>query len=71
MVRQATDGTRPPFSEVSAVLDNAELRKQMMQQMGRLGGLKGGKARAEKLTATERTAIAKAAAAARWKPQSE
>ena len=34
--------------------------------LGRKGGLKGGKARAEKLTATRRTAIAKAAARKRW-----
>lgn len=34
--------------------------------LGRLGGLKGGKARAEKLTSAKRKAIAKKAAAARW-----
>jgi hypothetical protein len=34
--------------------------------LGRLGGLKGGKARAEKLTAKQRKIIAKKAAAARW-----
>jgi len=34
--------------------------------LGRLGGLKGGKARAEKLTAKKRSEIAKKAAAARW-----
>jgi hypothetical protein len=34
--------------------------------LGRLGGLKGGKARAEKLSATKKSAIAKKAAAARW-----
>lgn len=34
--------------------------------LGRLGGKKGGKARAEKLTAEERRAIARKAAAARW-----
>lgn len=34
--------------------------------LGRLGGLKGGKARAEKLTKAKRAAIAKKAAAARW-----
>lgn len=34
--------------------------------LGRRGGLKGGKARAKKLTAKERSAIAKAAAKARW-----
>lgn len=35
--------------------------------LGRLGGLKGGKARAEKLSGEERVEIAKKAAAARWK----
>lgn len=34
--------------------------------LGRLGGLKGGKARAEKLSAKERKEIAKRAARARW-----
>jgi len=35
--------------------------------LGRLGGLKGGKARADSLTPEKRRAIAKKAAAARWK----
>ncbi|TMJ47570.1 MAG: histone H1 [Alphaproteobacteria bacterium] len=35
-------------------------------QRGRLGGLKGGKARAEKMSAEERRAAAKAAVKARW-----
>ena len=34
--------------------------------LGRLGGLKGGKARAAKLSAAKRKAIAKKAAKARW-----
>lgn len=34
--------------------------------LGRLGGLKGGKARAEKLTPKKRSAIAKKAAKTRW-----
>ena len=34
--------------------------------LGRLGGLKGGKARAERLTSARRSEIAKKAAAARW-----
>lgn len=34
--------------------------------LGRKGGLKGGKARAKKLTAKQRSAIAKKAAKARW-----
>ena len=35
-------------------------------ELGRLGGRKGGKARAEKLSATRRKAIAKKAARKRW-----
>jgi len=34
--------------------------------LGRKGGLKGGRARAEKLTAKERSDIARSAARARW-----
>lgn len=34
--------------------------------LGRLGGLKGGKARAESLSAKKRAEIAKKAASARW-----
>lgn len=36
-------------------------------KLGRLGGLKGGKARARALSAEERSRIAKKAAKARWK----
>jgi hypothetical protein len=42
-------------------------RDPAASELGRLGGLKGGKARAEKLSANERSAIAKKGAAARWK----
>jgi hypothetical protein len=35
--------------------------------LGRRGGLKGGPARAQKLTSEQRTAIARKAAEARWK----
>lgn len=35
--------------------------------LGKLGGVKGGKARAEALTPAKRRAIAKRAASARWK----
>lgn len=37
--------------------------------LGRKGGLKGGKARAKKLTPAERSAIAKKAATSRWHEQ--
>lgn len=41
------------------------------QALGRLGGLKGGKARASKLTPEQRAEIAKKAAAARWKKKDQ
>lgn len=37
--------------------------------LGRLGGLKGGKARAKKMTAEQRREVAKKAAQARWAPK--
>ena len=40
---------------------------QAAATLGRLGGLKGGPARAKKLTSKKRTQIAKKAAKARWK----
>ena len=39
--------------------------------LGRLGGLKGGKARAEKLSAKKRKEIARKAALSRWAAKSE
>jgi hypothetical protein len=40
--------------------------KEYLSRIGREGGLKGGKARAERLPASKRKAIAKKAAEARW-----
>ncbi|HVT84078.1 MAG TPA: hypothetical protein VHD35_02705 [Chitinophagaceae bacterium] len=45
---------------------NQDEAKTAAQQLGRLGGLKGGKARAKALSAKRRSEIAKKAAAARW-----
>jgi len=42
-------------------------KNKAAQELGRLGGLKGGKARAEKMTPEQRSEIAKKAAQARWK----
>jgi hypothetical protein len=49
------DGDPPPSKSPAAV------------ELGRLGGLKGGNARAKSLTPEERSEIARRAAAARWK----
>ena len=40
------------------------------KMLGRLGGLKGGKARAEKLSKKRRAEIARKAAKARWQKRS-
>ena len=44
----------------------AEEKNPAAVELGRRGGLKGGKARAAKLTPEERSEIAKKAAQARW-----
>ena len=55
VVQEATEHTEPkPTKAFDAVA------------LGRLGGLKGGKARAERLTPERRVEIAKKAALARW-----
>lgn len=46
--------------------DEIEKPESVKAKSGRLGGLKGGQARADKLTPEERSAIAKKAAETRW-----
>lgn len=58
IVDQAT-GEFPPAAPKSE-------KNKAAQELGRLGGLKGGAARAKKLTAQERSEIAKKAALKRW-----
>jgi len=53
-----------------ATSETAEPSQPKTVQRGRPGGLKGGRARAEKLSASKRSEIAKKAAAARWAKQS-
>jgi hypothetical protein len=60
IVDQAT-GVAPP--------EPAPEKNPAAVALGRLGGLKGGKARAASLTKKARSEIAKKAAAARWKNQ--
>jgi hypothetical protein len=56
---------------VATVTGAAEMTKEAVSrvaaELGRRGGLKGGKARAAKLSKARRSAIAKKAASARWK----
>lgn len=46
-------------------------RHQRAVETGREGGIKGGRARADKLTAEERSASARKAAEARWQRRSD
>jgi len=60
VVEKLTGGTRKPASLPPRRKNAAAV------SLGRLGGLKGGKARAAKLTSEQRSEIARRAAAARW-----
>ena len=69
--RSSRDVNQIAASVLRAVVKKTEVPKRVKNQaavaLGRLGGLKGGKARAEKLTPQERKEIAQKAANARWK----
>ena len=58
IVDQSTTGERPSEAEGD--------KNPHAVALGRMGGTKGGKARAEKLSAEQRSQIAKRAAEARW-----
>jgi hypothetical protein len=59
IVRQSTEEPKAPEDSV----------RDYLAKIGRKGGLKGGKARAEALPASKRKAIARNAAKARWSPK--
>jgi hypothetical protein len=59
IVAEATDEDREPE-------DPYQGKNPAAVELGRQGGLKGGRARAEKLTPEQRSAIARKAAQARW-----
>lgn len=63
IVDQATDEEKP--------VEEQPQKNKAAQELGRLGGLKGGKARAEKLTPERKREIAQKAAQARWKNSGE
>jgi hypothetical protein len=69
ILQQVTDGTRIPFSEMSAALDNSALRRKLMREMSKIGGLKGGASGAGASNAKRRSEMAKIAAKARWGPR--
>ena len=59
VVREATDGRQDDGKDPIAV------------ELGRRGGLKGGRARAESMTAEQRSKAARHAALSRWRPDDE
>lgn len=63
----ATDIVNQTINETPAENTQENGKNPAAVALGRLGGLKGGKARAIKLPAKTRREIAKKAAAARWK----
>ncbi len=62
------DFTQTAFNVFQQAIGEAEPEEELTGKKAdsQKGGLKGGKARAEKLTPEERSEIAKKAAAARW-----
>jgi hypothetical protein len=60
IVDEATGETEP--------FDPNEGKDPLAVELGRRGGLKGGKARAAQMTKAERVELARKAAQARWKP---
>ena len=54
------------FETLRQVTGEAPKKNPAAVELGRLGGLKGGKARAEKLSPSKRAQIARKAAKARW-----
>lgn len=62
VVRRATDEDRDEDQD-----QDEPKKNEAAVALGRLGGLKGGKARAAKLSPARRREIARKAAAARWK----
>jgi hypothetical protein len=74
--KPSSDPNLTAFAAVQHVIEQTEGKPAAKPEknpaavaLGRLGGLKGGKARAEKLSPRKRAAIAKKAADARWNPK--
>ena len=77
-IKQEPDAAQTAFAVLQHVIDVTEGREPKTTEpereknpaavaLGRLGGLKGGNARAEKLSPERRKEIAKIAATSRWK----
>lgn len=63
---QIAPDAEPPKTDTPATKKAAKKKNPAAVALGRLGGMKGGKARAAKLTPEQRAEIAKKAARARW-----
>ena len=70
VVQEATREREPERAEPPEPELTPEERRAAAVALGRRGGLKGGKARAAKLTPEQRRESARKAAAARWVKQS-
>ena len=70
LARHVLDAVMPDAEEAAPPDEVKPEKNPAAVALGRLGGLKGGKARAAKLTAEEREEIARKAAKARWKGRS-
>ena len=70
--REHADPNLSAFAVLQQVIQETEgtQKDPIAVMLGRRGGLKGGRARAAKLTPARRRQIAKKAAAARWKEKS-
>lgn len=66
IVNQATSEDKPEVPE-----SDQPQKNPAAVELGRLGGKKGGKARAEKLSPEQRKEIARKAAQARWKTKKQ
>jgi hypothetical protein len=80
MPKRSSKGRRDVSTLAKAIADQAtdatpeqpeDVKNPAAVALGRLGGRKGGQARAKSLTAERRSEIAKKAAIARWKAKSD
>lgn len=72
--QEPKDANQTAFDALQRVLElteGTEGKNPLAVALGRLGGLKGGRARADKLTKAELRESARKAAQARWKNQSK
>ena len=66
IVRLSTEEADEPKVEETPAEDTRSEVSKYLSKIGKVGGLKGGKARAKKLTPEQRRDIAKKAASSRW-----